>query len=397
MSLILAITACWMTISCNQNRKSVINENGRILKVPSEFATIAEAVSKSADGDWIILAPGKYMEMKIDLDKSITISSEWKLTGDELKIEETVIDSQDSILFNIKKNGVEISGLKIINGDHPLNITANVTVKNNHFIGNLDAMSFEASGGGYAGYNTIENDRDDGIDLDLRYGGENHGTDIIVEHNTIMNCNDDGIEIRLYDYPDQNINYTIRENRISGSKNAGIQVISYDIFTGKTFQIHHNVISGCKTGFGCMEGSNTREDMTGASTMDEEVLLFNNTLVGNQMGATGGNNIIAVNNVVQGNSIGGFKRFGKNSAIINNLFYQNEGGDLIDFNESVTKEGNLFSVDPLLDMTSFMPAADSPCVNGGKLKYELNGKTILEIAAKYFTGSAPDLGAVERK
>jgi hypothetical protein len=44
-----------------------------------------------------------------------------------------------------------------------------------------------------------------------------------------------------------------------------------------------------------------------------------------------------------------------------------------------------------------MPAADSPCVNGGKLKYELNGKTILEIAAKYFTGSAPDLGAVERK
>jgi hypothetical protein len=79
------------------------------------------------------------------------------------------------------------------------------------------------------------------------------------------------------------------------------------------------------------------------------------------------------------------------------ICFQNEGGDLIDFNESVTKEGNLFSVDPLLDMTSFMPAADSPCVNGGKLKYELNGKTILEIAAKYFTGSAPDLGAVERK
>ena len=112
MSLILAITACWMTISCNQTRKPVINENGRILKVPSEFATIAEAVNNSVDGDWIILAPGKYMEMKIDLDKSVTISSEWKLAGDELKIEETIIDSQDSILFNIKKDGVEISGLK---------------------------------------------------------------------------------------------------------------------------------------------------------------------------------------------------------------------------------------------------------------------------------------------
>ncbi|MFZ0281159.1 MAG: hypothetical protein WAL29_05885, partial [Bacteroidales bacterium] len=79
ISLILAITACWMTISCNQNGKAVNNENGRILKVPSEYSTIELAVKNSVDGDWIILAPGKYMEMKIDLDKSVTISSEWKL------------------------------------------------------------------------------------------------------------------------------------------------------------------------------------------------------------------------------------------------------------------------------------------------------------------------------
>lgn len=394
MSLILVITACWMTISCNQNRKSVINENGRILKVPSEFATIAEAVNNSVDGDWIILASGIYMEMKIDIDKSVTISSEWKLSGDELKIEETVIDSQDSILFNIKKDDVEISGLRIINGDHPLNIMARATIKNNHFVDNLDAMSYEGSGGGYTGYNTVENDRDDGLDLDIRYGGENRGTDIIVEHNTILNSNDDGIEIRLYDYPDQNIHYIIRGNKISGSKNAGIQIISYDIFTGKTFDIHHNIITGCKTGFGCMEGSNSREDMSGASTMDELVLLYNNTLTGNQMGATGGNNIIAVNNVIQGNSLGGLKRFGKYSAVINNLFYQN-GNDLIDFNESVAKDGNIFSVDPLIDETSFMPAVNSPCVNTGKLNYKSDGKTILEVPAEFISGAAPDIGAVE--
>ncbi|MFZ0281405.1 MAG: right-handed parallel beta-helix repeat-containing protein, partial [Bacteroidales bacterium] len=225
---------CLISTSCHQKGKTAVNTDGRILKVPSEFATIAEAVKNSNDGDWIILAPGKYMEMKIDLDKSVTISSEWKLAGDELKIEETIIDSQDSILFNIKKDGVEISGLRIINGDHPLNIMARATIKNNHFVDNLDAMSYEGSGGGYTGYNTVENDRDDGLDLDIRYGGDNRGSDIIVEHNTIMNSNDDGIEIRLYDYPDQNIHYTIRGNRISGSKNAGIQVISYDIFTGKT-------------------------------------------------------------------------------------------------------------------------------------------------------------------
>ncbi len=386
---------CLISTSCHQKGKTAVNTDGRILKVPSEFATIAEAVKNSNDGDWIILAPGKYMEMKIDLDKSVTISSEWKLAGDELKIEETIIDSQDSILFNIKKDGVEISGLRIINGDHPLNIMARATIKNNHFVDNLDAMSYEGSGGGYTGYNTVENDRDDGLDLDIRYGGDNRGSDIIVEHNTIMNSNDDGIEIRLYDYPDQNIHYTIRGNRISGSKNAGIQVISYDIFTGKTFEIHHNIISGCKTGFGCMEGENTKEDMSGASTMDEFILLYNNTLSGNQMGATGGNNVIAINNVIQGNSIGGLKRFGKNSAIINNLFYLNGSADLIDFNESVIKDGNIFSVDPLLDKSSFMPSAKSPCIDQGKLSYEINGNIILNVPAEYISGTAPDIGAVE--
>ncbi len=389
------IIACLTGTSCDQKRKPLINKNGRIIKVPTEFSTIEMAVKNSENGDWIILAPGKYFEMKIDIEKSVTISSEWKISRDELKIEETIIDSQDSILFNIKADGVEISGLKIINGDHPLNITARATIKNNHFVGNLDAMSFEGSGGGYVGYNTVENDRDDGLDLDIRFGEQNKGSDIIVEYNTIMNSHDDGIEIRLYDYPDQNIKYIVRGNRISGSQNAGIQIISYDIFTGKVFQIHHNIISGCKTGLGCMEGSNTREDMTGASKMDELVLFYNNTLVDNQMGATGGNNIIAVNNLVQGNSLGGFKRFGANSVVINNLFYQNGGEDLIAFNESVTKEGNIFSVDPLLDKTSFIPSVNSPCIDAGEAKYELNGTSILEVPSEYISGSAPDIGAIE--
>ncbi len=388
---------CLIGTSCQQKPKTMVNENGRILKVPAGFPTIRNAVENSADGDWIILAPGKYFEMKIDLDKSVTISSDWKLTGDESKIEETIIDSQDSILFNIKADGTEISGLKIINGDHPLNIMAKATVKNNHFIGTLDAMSFEGSGGGYVGYNTVENDRDDGLDLDLRLGGNNRGSNIVIENNTIINSNDDGIEIRLYDYPDQNIHYIIRENTIIGSKNAGIQIISYDIFTGKSFEIHHNIIHNCKVGLGCMEGTNTREDISGATTMDELICFYNNTLFGNQMGATGGNNVIAVNNLVQGNSLGGFKKFGKNSAAVNNLFFNNGGEDFIDCNNAVIKEGNISATDPLLDKTSFSPASNSPCIDAGKKKYELNGKSLVEIDTKYISGSAPDIGAIERK
>ncbi len=393
--LSLILTLIPTLISCNLKGKTVTNENGRIIKVPEDYPTIEMAINNSADGDWIIIAPGTYYEMKIDVDKAVSISSEWKLTGTESKIEETIIDSQDSILFNINKDGVEISGLRIVNGDHPLNINSKATIKNNHFIGNIDAMSFEGSGGGYVGYNTVENDRDDGLDLDIRKGEEHQGSDITVEHNTIIDSNDDGIEIRLYDYPDQNIHYTIHNNKIISSNNAGIQIISYDIFTGKTFDIHHNIISECKVGLGCMEGTNTRENIAGATTMDELICLYNNTLVDNQMGATGGNSIIAVNNLVMGNTLGGFKRFGNNSAVINNLFFSNGVEDLINFSESVILEGNIFSSDPYIDNITFVPASNSPCIDAGIKEYSLNGKKLIEIEVKTIKGAAPDIGAIE--
>ena len=397
-TFILIALACFFFISCKQAVKPEIKkEEHGILKVPSQFQTIADAVRNSVDGDTIIISPGRYSEHDIEIDKALIISSEWKLTGDTSKIDETIIDSDDQILFTVTADDVEISGLHITNGNHSLDISAKVNVLYNHFTGNLDAMSFESSGGGYVGYNTVENDRDDGLDLDIRYNMDDHGSNILVEHNTIINSHDDGIEIRLFTFPDQNIVYTIRENTITGSKNAGIQLISYDVFTGKEFQIHHNIIRGCKTGLGCMEGSNTSEDLTGASKMDELVCFYNNTLVDNQMGATGGNNIIAVNNVVQGNSLGGFKRFGINSAIINNLFYLNGGENFVEINNSVIRSGNIISSDPLLDNKTFLPAENSPCIDAGKDKYELNGKRILEVTPNYITGNAPDIGAKELK
>jgi hypothetical protein len=216
-----------------------------------------------------------------------------------------------------------------------------------------------------------------------------------VENNTISGSHDDGMEIRLYDYPDQNINYIIRNNKIFGCVNAGIQIISYDIYTGKSFMIHHNIIKGCKTGFGCMEGANTREDMTGASKMDELVLFFNNTLIGNQMGATGGNEIIALNNLVTGNLLGGFRRFGANSVILNNLFYSNGQGDLIEINDSAVRTGNIFSSDPEIDSTTFAPSATSPCINAGVDKYSVDGVDILKVPEDMISGPLPEIGAVE--
>jgi hypothetical protein len=327
----------------------------------------------------------------------LTISSEWILTGNKEVIDKTCVDAKDSILFLVETDNVEISGLKIINGDHTISASAELRLIYNHFINNLDAMSCESGSGGYVAWNTVENDKDDGLDIDIGSNKNNIGNNILIEHNTIMNSHDDGIEIRLFSYPGQNINYTIRDNIINGSRNAGIQLISYDVYTGKVFNIHHNIFRGCKTGFGCMEGSNTREDLSGASKMDEQIFFYNNTIVNNQMGATGGNNIIALNNVVEGNALGGFKRFGRNSAIINNLFYQNGDVDFIELNDAVIKSGNILFKDPLLDKNTFTPAINSPCVNTGMEKYELNGIVLLKIDSNYIVGSAPDIGAIEYK
>lgn len=382
--------------NCNANKSTQKREVSRILKVPKDFPTIAKAVEQSKDGDWIIISPGKYYENNIKINKAVTISSEWKFNGDQSIVGKTIIDPDDKTLFTIEADSVEVSGLKIINGNHTIDISSNVTIMHNHFINNLDALSFESGGGGYAGFNTIENDRDDGIDIDIVGSDkENSGGDILVEHNTIINSNDDGIEIRLFSFPDQNINYIIRENIIIGSKNAGIQLISYDEYTGKIFHIHHNIFRDCKTGLGCMGGKNTKEDLSGASKMDELVYFYNNTIIDNKMGATGGNSIVAMNNVVMGNELGGFKLFGKNSAVINNLFYQNGAEDFIGLDEAVAVSGNIFSMDPLINKKTFALATNSPCIDAGKDKYDINGNTLFEIASTYVAGPAPDIGASE--
>jgi len=399
LNLLLLMTLFLAFIQMNCSAEIGLNQKNKenIIRVPKDIQTIALAVTQAKNGDCIVLSPGIYLESEITIDKPIVITSEWKLDGDTAKIEKTIIDSGDKGLFAIKANGVEISGLKIINGDHPLDISANVSVKFNHFSNNKDAISFEGSGGGYAGYNTIENDRDDGIDLDIRKGEKNTGSDITIEYNTIINSNDDGIEIRLFDYPNQNIKYEIRNNTISGSKNAGVQLISYDIFTGKEFKIHHNILNDCKVGLGCMEGTNTKENLNGASTMDEQIYFYNNTISGNQIGATGGNCIFAMNNLVVNNELGGFKRFGSKSAIINNLFFQNGVADFIELNPNVMSRSNLLETPPLLDEKAFAPLKNSPCINSGERYLDLTGKRIIKIDRKNFVGNKPDIGAIEFK
>lgn len=113
------------------------------------------------------------------------------------------------------------------------------------------------------------------------------------------------------------------------------------------------------------------------------------------MGATGGNKIIAFNNIIKNNSVGGFKRFGPSSMVKNNLFFNNGQPDLIELNGSVLSEGNIFAKDPLIDEKSFVPLAESPCINAGLAKISVDGSSGVDIPAEDIAGVLPDIGAVE--
>jgi hypothetical protein len=146
-----------------------------------------------------------------------------------------------------------------------------------------------------------------------------------------------------------------------------------------------------------MEGSNTKEDLTGATKMDELVWLYNNTMIDNQMGATGGNKVIAFNNLLKNNSVGGFKNFGPSSIIKNNLFFNNGQPDLVSLRGNVLSEGNVFSTDPKIDEATFMPMSGSPCLNAGLANVTLEGGVKIDVPQEYISGSLPDIGAVEMK
>ncbi len=72
--------------------------------------------------------------------------------------------------------------------------------------------------------------------------------------------------------------------------------------------------------------------------------------------------------------LGGFKRFGKESVIINNLFYQNGATDFIEIDPNVTSRSNLLGIAPLHDEKTFAPLANSPCIDSGGKYLDLPGK-----------------------
>src|SRR5690606_33196083 len=214
--------------------------------------------------------------------------------------------------------GPTLTGLVIRNGDDGISPRSPFTIEYSYFTGSKDQIDYEKGSGGLCRYNIFENAGDDAIDLD------HPNVNLIIEYNVLWQSGNDGIKIRLQDSPvDQLAETIIRYNEISGSEEDGIQFIDYYEDTNRRFTIERNLfLNNGMAGIGLMDDATSDEDYR-AADITERIQVFNNTFVGNEYGISGGDNLIALNNIFQGHVVA-LNKIDGDSIVSYNLFWQNE-------------------------------------------------------------------------
>ena len=253
-----------------------------------------------------------------------------------------------------------------------------VTIDGSWFSANVDHIDVTLGGGGWIHDNVFDGSRDDAVDLD-------HLTrSITVERDLITSSTDDGIEMRLHDDTiATTVVATFRANTITGGRD-GIQLIDYYTDTDRRIVIERNLIHHVsRAAISLLDNEVTNEDYRAAS-IREPVDVVHNTFVANNHGISGGDSLVAVNNVIAGHVVG-IKNVDASSIASRNLFWNNATHTI----ES-NVEGSVIA-DPLLD-ASYVPTSASPTIDAGWTTFAWAGRTVLDAPSGSYSGTAPDLG-----
>jgi len=377
-----------LRLTANDSELSTYDEmtvtviSGITIRVPQDHLTIQAGIDAAQNGDLVIVSPDTYPEALNISGKTITLASLFYTTHEEYYINQTIIDggSQAAITFTGSSDiATKIIGFSIRNGSDGIYTNGKIDILNNRFTNNGDAIDYEG-GGGICRDNHFENNSDDAIDLD-------GATAAIIENNIIRNNGDDGIEVRLHDYTGPMLDIIIRGNLISGNGEDGIQLIDYPGLSDRFFIIERNLIeANLMAGIGLMDGGITIEDYRAAS-VPERIHLFNNTFSGNDHGLSGGDNLIALNNLFVNSTNIGIKGVDGSSITAYNLFWNNG----IDIQSSNIDPGSTLFSDPLLDLNHHLTFG-SPAIDAGTAFFEWGGETVLDLPGSAFSGTAPDIG-----
>ncbi len=355
------------------------------LQVPGDFPTIAAAIGAAAPNDTIEVAPGEHsVPDTFSVTTPITLASWLHTRNDPAARDTTILTGSGSRGFVLEGSaaGTRIIGFTFREMTKPINPAArDVEILNNRFVnGGSDQIDFEVGGSGRVADNVFENASDEAVDLD----GD---SEVIIERNVMNICGDDCIEIRFHAVPGDPITIVIRDNIITGANRDGIQMMpDPDGITPRSLVIHNNIISGGMAGIACMDNFETREDLSGCA-MDERVVVYNNTILDNQVGITGGDNMVVVNNIIAGNGVG-VRRVDGGSIVDSTVF-----ANTTDVESSVLGP-NVYFRDPGLDPADNSLLENSSSIDAGTAQFSWNGEQIFDLTSNY-AGLAPDLGAIE--
>jgi len=360
------------------------------IRIPQDYISIQAGIDAAQTYSLVLVSPGTYVET-LHVSKTITLASTFYTIGDESLIDQTVISSPDSVTETIVVSSdagaeTKIIGFTIRDGKDGIRIRGKAKVINNHLVDlATDAVDFGTDSAGLVQVNVMENNGDDGIDID-------HAT-VLIRGNLIQANAGDGVEIRTKTNNGPTLTITIRDNVIVDNTQDGIQLIDDDTIadTAALLVIDRNLIANnVQAGFGLMDNATTSEDFRAANLL-ERIHLLNNTFVGNLYGVTGGDNLIAINNIFVDHNNIAMKQVDGNSVVSYNFFWNN-GTDAQGSNLDV--DTTLFA-DPSLD-PEYRLRSGSPAIDGGTELFTLpSGETVLDLAIDEYFGEAPDCGWFE--
>ena len=389
----------------NRQRNTV-----NVLRVPEEYATIQAAVSAAEAGDVVQARAGTYTE-NIILDRPIVLTA---ASFDPVNPANNtaIIDGGGGVTITIPPNLTQMPTVRgfVIRGNNVgIQASSPFIVEFNYFLASSDQVNYQWGAGGANRNNLYFKPGDDAIQLD------NTDRPLLIENNRIMYATDDGIEVNLQDKPSPPalVDVNIWNNMIIGSKEDGIQLIDFPgepQNTNRRLVIVGNLIANSqKAGIGMMANTNTIEDLSGADVI-EPVHVYNNTFYGNNHGISGGDNLVAFNNIITNSPGRGVWRVqgppGSNSVVAYTLFFNNTQ----DNDQSSMGPGIITGQDPRFtaapnpgadgawetvddDFSGLLLQSSSPAIDKGVTQLmAANGELIPPSPITGFIGAAPDLG-----